>query len=358
MALAPPATQARRRRGARRGPRTDPRLESPRAAEASAAATVDPAIVLAFLAPFCLEGFAGASPPWIFFNPIVLVYFMLFYGSAAILIREITRRWGKSWPTILAFGAAYGICEEGLSTKVFFDLHRTNLGPQMQYGTWAGVHWPYMFHLITAHAVFSIAVPIFLTMLLFPRRARRSRGCAGGRFPVLGAVFVGGIVFSSLVLYRRNPDHPHHVIQVTPPHYLIAIAVVLLLIVVARLLPAQIALPGRRITLPPKRLAIVGFSGMFLFWGVSYLFPAWHVPVAITMILEVLIVADRGMVHVAALGRPVLLVRARRRHAQLLRVHIVHPHGDRFVPPAGRERDGRLRIGATGAFTAGANRAR
>ncbi len=101
---------------------------------------------------------------------------MLFYGSAAILIREITRLWGKSWPTILAFGAAYGICEEGLSTKVFFDLHRTNLGPQMQYGTWAGVHWPYMFHLITAHAVFSIAVPIFLTMLLFPDQAVGAMG--------------------------------------------------------------------------------------------------------------------------------------------------------------------------------------
>lgn len=249
-----------------------------------------PAIVLAFLAPFCLEGFAGASPPWIFFNPIVLVYFMLFYGSAAILIREITRRWGKSWPTILALGAAYAICEEGLSTKVFFDLHRTNLGPQMQYGTWAGVHWPYMFHLITAHAVFSIAVPIFLTMLLFPQRASEP-WVRRRTLPVLGAVFVGGIVFSSLVLYRRNPDRPHHVIQVTPPHYLIAIGVVLLLIAVARLLPAQIALPGRRITLPPKRLAIVGFSGMFVFWGVSYLFPAWDVPVAITMILEVLIVA-------------------------------------------------------------------
>ncbi len=361
VAVAPAATQARRRRGARRGPRTRSPIPSIRERLKRAPRRL--------WTPAIRAGVPRAVLPRRLRRRLATMDLLQpdrprrtscsSTAAPRILIREITRLWGKSWPTILAFGAAYGICEEGLSTKVFFDLHRTNLGPEMQYGTWAGVHWPYMFHLIIAHAVFSIAVPIFLTMLLFPQRASEP-WVRRRTLPVLGAVFVGGIVFSSLVLYRRNPDHPHHVIQVTPPHYLIAIA--------------RRADPDRRRTPAPRTdratrtgasrchrsdLAIVGFSGMFVFWGVSYLFPAWHVPVAITMILEVLIIAIVvAWFVVAPRGRPVLLVRARRRHAQLLRVHIVHPHGDRFVPPAGRERDGRLRIGATRAFTAGANRAR
>ncbi|MEZ5143116.1 MAG: hypothetical protein R2726_11450 [Acidimicrobiales bacterium] len=47
-----------------------------------------PAVVLALLAPFCLEGFAGAMPPQVFFNPVVLLYVVAYYGSAAILIRR------------------------------------------------------------------------------------------------------------------------------------------------------------------------------------------------------------------------------------------------------------------------------
>lgn len=249
-----------------------------------------PPLVLAFLAPFCLEGFAGASPPQVFFNPFVLVYFMIFYGSAAILIREATLAWGKGWPTVLALGAAYGICEEGLSTKVFFDLQRTNLGPQMQYGTWGGVHWPYAFHLITAHAVFSIAVPIFLTTLLFPEQ-RSTPWVRRRTLPALGAAFLAAMLFSALVVFKHDPTAPHHVIAVTPPHYVIAILVVLLLIAVTRCLPAKITLPGRRLTMAPRRLAIFGFCGMFAYWLVSYLFAAWHVPAGVTLSLEVTIVA-------------------------------------------------------------------
>ncbi|MCZ7527871.1 MAG: hypothetical protein M5U14_16730 [Acidimicrobiia bacterium] len=242
-----------------------------------------PAFTLAFLAPFCLEGFAGAMPPQVFFNPVVLVYVMAYYGSAAILIREATLAWRKGWPTTLALGAAYGICEEGLSTKVFFDLERTNLGPQMQYGTWAGVHWPYTFHLIVVHAVFSIAIPIFLTTLLFPDRAS-TPWVRRRTLPVLGAVFVAGMLVAALALFRFDP---------TPPHYLIAAGVVLVLVAVARLLPATMAL-GPPIETTPKRLAVSGFWGMFAFFVVSYLFAAWHVPAFVTLILEVAIVAVAG----------------------------------------------------------------
>src|SRR5262245_24957293 len=38
----------------------------------------------------------------------------LFYGPAAILIREITRRMGRGWTTIILLGWAFGITEESV----------------------------------------------------------------------------------------------------------------------------------------------------------------------------------------------------------------------------------------------------
>ncbi len=238
-----------------------------------------PAVLLAFLAPFCLEGFAGAMPPQVFFNPVVLLYVVAYYGSAAILIREATLAWGKGWPTVLALGAAYGICEEGLSTKVFFDPGRTELGPQLDYGTWVGVHWPYTFHLVVVHAVFSIAVPIFLTTLLFPEEAS-TPWVRRRTLPILGALFIGGMLLASLGLF---PYHP------TMVHYVVAITAVLVLVGVARLLPNSIAMRPP-IETTPRRLATLGFTIMFTFFVVSYLFPAWHVQPIVTLTLEVIIV--------------------------------------------------------------------
>jgi hypothetical protein len=243
-----------------------------------------PAVVLFLLAPYVAEGVSGASPVLIFFNPLVLIYFVLFYGSGAMLIREVTLAWGKGWPTRLLLGLAYGICEEGLSTKVFFDPHRTNLGPQMQYGTWAGVHWPYAFHLAVYHAVFSISIPIFLTALLFPERAdtpwvrRRT-------LPVLAATFIVGMLISAIRLYPYNPG----VARVGG-----AVGVVLVLIVLARAAPLSFRLPGRTKVATPRRLAWLGFLTAMTFWIVSYLFAAWHVAPGVTMAGEVVIVVVAG----------------------------------------------------------------
>jgi hypothetical protein len=243
-----------------------------------------PAVLLFFLAPYVAEGFSGAAPALIFFHPLVLVYFMLYYGSGAMLIREAALAWNKGWPTVMALGAAYGICEEGLSTKVFFDLDRTNLGPQMQYGTWAGVHWPYAFHLMTYHAVFSITIPIFLTALLFPDRAREP-WVRRRTLPVLAAVFVAGMLFSAIRLYPYNPG----VLR-----YGTGIAVVIGLVGLARVLPARVTLPGHTRVATPKRLAQLGFSISLTFWVVSYLFADWGVPAPVTLGLEIAIVVGAG----------------------------------------------------------------
>ena len=106
------------------------------------------------------------------------------YGGGAVLIREVTRRWGGGWPTILLLGAAYGVIEEGLLEPTWFT-------PQLQshpYGVALGVFWTYAAFNIVYHAVFSIAIPILLTELVFPRwRDEPWLGRAG--LAVTGAVY-------------------------------------------------------------------------------------------------------------------------------------------------------------------------
>lgn len=235
-----------------------------------------PACVLLVLAPFCAEGLTGNTPPQFFFFPPFLAGLMMLYGSGAILIREVTLRWNKGLPSRIALGAAYAICEEGFATKVFFEPRPASAGAQLRYGTWGGVHWPFTFFLVVFHAVFSIAIPIFLATLLFPAEAAKP-WVSRRSLQIFGALFSGSVLVSALALHRYNP---------TLPHYGIAIGVVAALIAIARVLPGSIG-PGRRpLAVSPKRLAIIGFSGTFTFWVVGFLFAAWHVPPAIALVSQ------------------------------------------------------------------------
>jgi len=238
-----------------------------------------PAWVLLFLSPFCAEGLTGNTPPQFFFFPPVLLALMVFYGSGAILIRELARVWNKGWPTVLALGAAYGICEEGFATKVFFEPHRAGTELQLQYGTANGVHWPFTIALIVFHAVFAIAVPIVLTTLIFPDS--ESRPWVPPRtLPIFGGIFAASVLFSATVLHRYNP---------TMAHYVIAFAVVLVLIAIARVLPRSIG-PGRHPrVVPPRRLATYGFAGTMAFWVVAFLYAVWKVPVGVAFASQLLI---------------------------------------------------------------------
>ena len=129
-----------------------------------------PAVVLFFLAPAIGELLSGSAPPAEFFNPFGFVLLISLYGSGAILARELKIRWQKGWISLFALGAAYGIIEEGLMVKSFFDPNWVDLGILGSYGRWAGVNWVWAVELTLYHAVISIAIPILLAELIFPNR--------------------------------------------------------------------------------------------------------------------------------------------------------------------------------------------
>ncbi|NUR91644.1 MAG: hypothetical protein HOY71_46860 [Nonomuraea sp.] len=128
--------------------------------------------------------------------PLRMVWLMLLwipiYGAGTLLIRELVRRRGGGWPSVLLYGLAYGIVEEGLVLQA--------LSSPTMYGAadWAprilGLNSAYTELNLPYHAVFSVAIPILLTDLLFPSlRDQPYLGRTG--LWVTGAVFVlGGLL--------------------------------------------------------------------------------------------------------------------------------------------------------------------
>jgi hypothetical protein len=132
-------------------------------------ARIAPAIGLFFLSPLVGEFLLGnvaidALPALAVLAPL--------YGGGAVLIREVTRRTGRGWPTIVLLALAFAIFEEGLVTQSLFnpgyagaDLLSVTPVPAMGIGVW----WTHF--VLTLHTVWSICVPIAIVEALVPERS-------------------------------------------------------------------------------------------------------------------------------------------------------------------------------------------
>jgi hypothetical protein len=82
------------------------------------------------------------------------------YGSAVILIREISRRLNAGWPTILLLGLAFGLTLEGLVLQsVFNPSFLTN---DLTFGRSLGTNWVWVAYMPGFHAFGAITTPILL----------------------------------------------------------------------------------------------------------------------------------------------------------------------------------------------------
>lgn len=129
---------------------------------------VAPAFALFLLAPLVAEYLLGDFPVT-YLAALVLLGPM--YGGGAILIREVVRRTGRGWPSIVLLALAYGVFEEGIATQSLFDpdyahAHLLDKGfiPAL------GIAVPWTLFVLTLHTVWSISVPIALAEGLVPSR--------------------------------------------------------------------------------------------------------------------------------------------------------------------------------------------
>src|SRR5947199_282242 len=128
-----------------------------------------PLLALVLLSPVIAEMLSGSTPPLEWLNPIAALLLIWLYGAGVLVMRETAVRWKTGWPSILLLGAAYGIIEEGLAVKSFFDPGWMDLETLAWYGRWFDVNWVWAVWLTIYHAVVSIAIPIFLVEWIWPR---------------------------------------------------------------------------------------------------------------------------------------------------------------------------------------------
>ncbi|MEW5871745.1 MAG: hypothetical protein AB1894_20930 [Chloroflexota bacterium] len=243
-----------------------------------------PALALFFLAPAIGELLSGSAPPAEFFNPFSILILGALYGSGALLVRELRVRWNKGWATVFALGAAYGIIEEGLMVKSFFDPNWMDLGLLGTYGRWMGVNWVWTLELTLYHAVFSIAIPILLIELFFP--AQRQQPWLGRRSMIfISMLLLIDVAFGYLALTTYRPPLPH---------YLLAMLVTYLLYRWARRLPAptwQVNQDSETKPVPATRnFALLGFAATLAFFVCNWVLPNLGLPVPLTLAAVILLV--------------------------------------------------------------------
>ncbi len=162
------------------------------------------AVTLFFLAPLVAEYLLGDFPVTFFWPYIVLAPL---YGGGALLIRELTCRSGRGWPTILLLGVAYAIIEEAFTTQSLFNpdifgLHAHLLShawiPALGIGAW------WTLFMLNVHPFWSIGVSIALAEGLFPSRSRTPwLGSVG--LSVAAALFAVGVYYSTHYTFRHDP---------------------------------------------------------------------------------------------------------------------------------------------------------
>lgn len=190
-----------------------------------------PTLVLVVVAPLVAELSWGSLPIQVAY---ALPFLVPVYGCGALLARELARRAGRGWASILLLGVAYEIMEDGLGLQAMFSPHTYHAA---QWGArMFGVNWAYVELNVVYHAAFSVAVPILLTELLFPTRRHRPYLRVRGLI-ITAACYLLGV---TLLRVAVAPDAPGaDPAYVTPLSHLVAAAaaVVALGIMALRVLP-------------------------------------------------------------------------------------------------------------------------
>ncbi len=157
---------------------------------------VAPAVGLFFLAPLIAEFLLGNLP--VTMLPALIILAPM-YGGGALLIREVARRRGLGWPSIILLGLAYGVLEEGLTTQSLFNPNYA--GQRLLddgYIPALGMGAVWTLYVLTLHTVWSVSTPIALVEILaHDRRTRPWLGRVG--LAVTALLFAIGIVVTTAI---------------------------------------------------------------------------------------------------------------------------------------------------------------
>ncbi len=244
-----------------------------------------PTLTLFLLSPLLAEMLSGSAPPAQWLQPATWFFAACLYGPGAVLIRELSIRWRTGVMGVILLGAAYGILEEGLDVMSFFNTAWPDLGNAALYGRWGETSWVWTVHLTAFHAVFSVAIPILLVHLIYPRF--RGESWLGRS----GLVLMTGLLFFSAaggnLLFRQAFSYAPPAL----PYAGAVLAVVVLVLFARRMRPPAVDPVLEKAGLP--RAAFYWLAGFLL--TVAFFLCAWAIPATpVPPVLDILLILLLG----------------------------------------------------------------
>lgn len=244
-------------------------------------------ISVLFLPPLIAELLSGSAPPNEFFRPHTIFLLVMLYGCGTLLIREARIRWNMQW-SVLFLVVAYGIAEEGLMTKAFFNINWPDVGGYARYGTWHGILLPWSILLLSFHATISTLLPIVITDLIWQEYSGRLLLKKKGiviTFTGFIAVIVFGLIFNG-----------NHVDGVMTAYYPEPVLLIVSFILILLLIVAGYIFRGNRIKTPgrifgPKVFSILAFIFNTAFLIVPYIMAENDISQPVLILYQLLFVS-------------------------------------------------------------------
>jgi hypothetical protein len=227
-----------------------------------------PTLTLLFLAPVTGEILSSSLPPLEFIQPITLLLQLMLYGCGALLIRELKVRKNLGWMAVFLLGMAYGIYEEGVVVRSFFDPAWMDLGFYGTYGRWIGVNWIWTINLTIFHAFVSIMSPLMILDLLFPAYREKPLLKKGG---LIAAIIAFALMMPFGILFAMKAT----LFQLASCFVLMGI----LFLIALRLPPIHHPVEPKG---KPARLFWIALLGSVLFWLSYILVPNLGVPALVS----------------------------------------------------------------------------
>jgi hypothetical protein len=223
-------------------------------------------------------------------NPLAVLGLIGFYGCGSLVIREVSILWRKGWVGVLLLGLAYGVVEEGISTKTFVDPTLGTVGLLGAYGRLAGISWVFAITLTLFHAVFSIAIPILLVELLYP--STKGQRFMSDRWAK--ATFVFFVLTVAFGYFAFDPRYFEGYAVL-----LFFLLIIGILVLAAYLMPAGILLPSTRTPNATPR--------QFLGLGVAFSFGWSFLYLVAPHLITIPIIVDLGLIAVALAAAAVVV---------------------------------------------------
>ncbi|MFF5447271.1 hypothetical protein [Streptomyces sp. NPDC012888] len=135
---------------------------------------------LLLLSPICAEYLIGYLE--VMGRPVDLLVGLVIlaplYGTAAVMIREVTRRTRRGWPSILLLSAAFGVIQAGLVDQSLFNPHFVDepswdLERLPTVIPVLGISVNHVLDFVVGHVIWSFAAPIAVIESCAPRVADR-----------------------------------------------------------------------------------------------------------------------------------------------------------------------------------------